>query len=88
MLDRDRPQGRQRLRLVQHPLGQVRVESDPLPFARAERTGLVPDRIRDPEPANVMDNPGPESRQDSGPSNGVRSWLDLDRVRWASGVIG
>jgi len=32
--------------------------------------------------------PGPESRQDSGPSNGARSWLDLDRVRWASGVIG
>jgi signal transduction histidine kinase len=32
--------------------------------------------------------PGAESRQDSGPSNAARGWRDLDRVRWAPGVVG
>jgi hypothetical protein len=59
VLHRDLPQRRQRGRLVQHALGQVRVHPDPLPVARAERPGPVPDRVRDPEAAEPVHEPGP-----------------------------
>jgi len=32
--------------------------------------------------------PGAESRQDSEPTNQARGWRDLDRIRWAPGVVG
>ncbi len=57
MLHGDRAQRRQRLGLVQHALGQVGMHPHPLPLAGAERPGLVPDRVRDSQPAEVVDEP-------------------------------
>src|SRR5262249_42344865 len=62
VLYRDRAERRQRLREMKHALGQVRVEADTLPFTGPERAGLVPDRIRDAEAAQVVDEPGPTQR--------------------------
>ena len=47
MLHGDRAERRERLRLLEHPLGEVRVQAHALPLAGAERPGLVPDRVRD-----------------------------------------
>jgi hypothetical protein len=41
----------------QHPLGQVRVHADALPFHSAERARLVPDGVRDSEPPEVVEQP-------------------------------
>ena len=38
------------------------MQAHPLPFAGAERPRLVPDRVRDPEPAEVVHEPGPPQR--------------------------
>ena len=54
MLDGDGRQRRERLGLAQHALRDVRVQPDALPLAGAERAGLVPDRVRDAEPAEVV----------------------------------
>src|SRR5436190_1665760 len=53
VLHRDAREGRQRGRLPEHPLGQVRLEAQALPLAGAERAALVPDRIRHAESAEV-----------------------------------
>ena len=55
-------QRRERRRLAQHALGQVRVQPHALPLAGAERPALVPDRVRDPEPAEVVHEPGAAQR--------------------------
>ncbi len=58
MLHGDRAERGERLGLVKHPLGDVGVESDPLPFAGPERPGLVPNRVGHAEAAEVMDQTG------------------------------
>jgi hypothetical protein len=58
MLDCDRPERRERRRLVQHPLGQVRVQPHPLPLAGSQRARLVPDRVRDTQAPEVVDERG------------------------------
>ena len=63
MLHGDRAERRERRRLVQHPLGQVGVQADPLPLAGAERPRLVPDRVRDAQPAEAVDEPGAPQRR-------------------------
>ena len=62
MLHGDRAERRERRRLMEHALGQVRVEADALPLAGSERAGLVPDRVRDAEPPEVVDEPGAAQR--------------------------
>ena len=62
VLDCDRAQRRQRGGLLQHPLGEIRVEPQPLPFAGAQGAALVPDRVRDPEAAEVVDEAGTPKR--------------------------
>src|SRR6266567_5344499 len=57
MGDCDPGQRRECLRLVEHSLGQVGVEAYALPLAGAERAGLVPDRVRDSESTEVVDEP-------------------------------
>ena len=47
MLHGNRGQRRKRLRLAQHAIGQIRLETDALPLAGAERSALVKDRVRD-----------------------------------------
>ena len=59
----DLSQRRERFRLPQHALGQVRVQPHPLPLARSERPGLVPDRVRDAEPSEAVDEPGAPQRR-------------------------
>ena len=54
MLHGDRAERRERGRLLQHALGEVRVQPHPLPLAGAERPRLVPDRVRDAEPPEVV----------------------------------
>ena len=51
--------GRQRNGLAQHSLAELRYEADALPLRHAQRTGLVPDRVGDPEPPE----PGSEARR-------------------------
>ena len=65
MLDRNPRDGRQRLRLPQHPVGHIRLEANALPFADAERPRLVEDRIRDPETPETVDEPARRSRTTS-----------------------
>ncbi len=65
--DRDRAQRRERLGLLEHALGQVGVQAHPLPFAGAERPRLVPDRVRDPQPAEVVNQPGTAQRAHARP---------------------
>ena len=48
----------ERVGAVQHPLGVVRVDPHPFPLRRAERAGLVPDRVRDAQPAEPGDQAG------------------------------
>ena len=53
------PSGAKRGQLVKHALGQIRVHPDPFPLAGAQRTGLVPDRVRHTQPAEVVHDSGP-----------------------------
>ena len=64
MLHRHCCQRREGRRLVQHPLGQIRVHPHPLPLARTERPRLVPNRIRDAETAQIMDERRPSKHDD------------------------
>src|SRR5581483_7153530 len=41
----------ERLRLRERALGEVRVQADALPVPEPERAGLLPDRVRDADPA-------------------------------------
>jgi hypothetical protein len=67
MLDRDRSEGREGSGLPEHALGEVRVETDALPLAGAERSLLVPDRIRDAQPAEIVEIAGaPHGRRELG----------------------
>ena len=59
----DLAERRQRRRLVQHALGQVRVQPDPFPLARAQRPGPVPDRVRHAQPAEPVYEPGSAQRE-------------------------
>ena len=45
---------RKRLGLAQHAIGDVGLKADALPLAGAERSALVEDRVRDPEPAEPV----------------------------------
>ena len=47
VFDRQRTQGGQGLRKRKNALAQIRVQPDPFQFGGGQRTGLVPDRIRD-----------------------------------------
>ena len=58
-LNRELTQRGEPFRLAQHAQGQVRVQSHPLPLAGPERARLVPDRVRDTEPSEAVDQPGP-----------------------------
>ena len=49
---------RQRLGLAQHAIGQIGLKADALPLACAERSGLVQDGVRDPEPPEAMHETG------------------------------
>ena len=57
------PSGAERLGLVQHAIGQVGMQAHALPLAGAERAALVPDRVRDPETAEVVHEPGAAQRR-------------------------
>ena len=58
VLHRDPCEWCERRRLLQHPLGEVRVHAYSLPFAGAERAPLVPDRVRHAETTEVVDQSG------------------------------
>ena len=62
VLHGDAPERGERFGLVQHPLGEVRVQPHPLPLAGGQRTRLVPDRVGHPEPAEAGDEPGAAQR--------------------------
>jgi hypothetical protein len=67
VLDRDRAERGEGFGLLEHPLGEVGVESDALPFPGAERPAPVPDRVRDAEPAEVVHEAGaPHRRRELG----------------------
>ena len=66
VLDGDRPERGEGGREGQHPLGQVGMQADPLELGRGERASLVPDRVRDAEPPEVVDEPGPANRDHLG----------------------
>ena len=55
MLDGDLSQRSKRPRLVEHALGQIGMHTHALPLAVAERARLVPDRIRDTQPPEIVD---------------------------------
>ena len=59
MLHGDCAKRLQRVRELEHALGQVGMEADALPLTRPERPGFVPDRIRHPETAQVVNEPRP-----------------------------
>ena len=58
VLDGDPGHGRERLGLAQHAVGQIRLQADALPLAGAERSALVQDRVRDPEPPEAVHESG------------------------------
>ena len=58
VLDGDLRERRERRRLMEHPLGQIGVQSDPLPLADAQRARLVPDRVRHAESPEIVHEPG------------------------------
>ena len=62
VLHRDGAERRERIRPVQHALGQIRVRAHALPFAGSERAALVPDRVRHAEPPEVVHEPGASKR--------------------------
>ena len=62
VLDGDRAERREGRREGEHALAQVRMQADPLHLRRRERPPLVPDRVRDPEAAEVVHQPGPADR--------------------------
>jgi len=66
VLHGDAAQRGQRLGLLEHPFGEVRVHTHALPLSRPKRTALVPDRVRDTEAAEVVDEPGPAQRVNLG----------------------
>src|SRR5207247_2041832 len=49
-----RRHGRKRLGLAKHAVGEIRLETDALPFAGAEGPALVQDGVRDPEPPEAV----------------------------------
>ena len=62
LLHDDPGQRGERVGLLEHPLGVVRVQADPFPLAGAERAGLVPDRVGDAQPAELVHEPGAMQR--------------------------
>ena len=58
---------------VQHPLGVVRVQAHAFPLRRAERAGLVPDRVGDAEPARSRRPARPGARAAARPAGRPRS---------------
>ena len=54
-LNGDRPERGERLGLVEHPLGQIRVHPDALPLSSPQRARAVPNRVRHPQPAEAVD---------------------------------
>ena len=49
--------------LLEHPLGVVGVQPHPFPLAGAERAGLVPDRVGDTQPPELVHEPGSVQRR-------------------------
>ena len=80
-LNGDRPERGERLGLVEHSLGQVRVHADALPASRAQGAGAVPNRVRHAQPAEAVD----ETRSTQGSHFGLREAELLARAR---GEIG
>jgi hypothetical protein len=64
VLHDDRAERRQRGRLLQDALGDVRLHPHALPLARAERTRLVQDGVRDPQPAKPVEQTRMAQRAD------------------------
>ena len=62
MLHRDAAERRKRFGLVEHPLGEVRVEPYALPLTGGERRGLVPDGVRHTEAPEPVDEAGAKQR--------------------------
>ena len=54
-LHRNRPQRSEGGRLSEHSFREVRMHPNPLPLAGAERASLVPDRVRDAESSEALD---------------------------------
>ena len=54
VLHRDAGEWFERRRLLKHPLGEVGVHAHSFPFAGSEWAALVPDRVRNAEPAEVV----------------------------------
>ena len=54
VLDCERTDRRQRSGEREHPFAQVRVQADAFELRRAERSPLVPNRVRDTEPPEVV----------------------------------
>src|SRR5262245_57559422 len=46
-------------RVLEHPIGEVRLEPNALPLRAGQRTRLVPDGVRDAEAAVAGDQRGP-----------------------------
>src|SRR5262245_16381548 len=89
MLDDDACDGCERLGLTKHAAGEVRLEPHALPLTAAERTALVPDRVRDPEPAKAVDETGVTQQQlgHSHPGRGLGGEIS-DRARMTEEVGG
>jgi hypothetical protein len=58
VLHRNPGQGRKRLGLAKHAIGQIGLKADALPLAGAEGSALVQDGVRDPEPPEAMHETG------------------------------
>ena len=82
VLHGDLAQGRERGAGGQHPLGEVRVEADPLGLGGGQRPGLVPDRVGDPEPAEVVD----AGRRDG--AGATSTLAETQRLAGAGGEVG
>ncbi len=63
MLDGDRANRRQRRGERKHPLAQVGVQADTLDLRRAERSRLVPDRVRNTQPPEIVNIRGPSQKR-------------------------
>ena len=65
-LNGDRPERGERLGLVKHPLGQIRMHADALPLSSAQRAGAVPNRVRHSQSAEAVDETRPAQRSHLG----------------------
>ena len=62
----NQPDRRERRRLGEGTLREMRMEAHPLPFPEPERPGLLPDRIRHAHAAEVVRERGPAQERHGG----------------------